>query len=381
MTEPVVIVGGGPIGLWTAIQTKLLSPNADITIFEKHSEYLRSHTLQIDPSSFKNILSNSPLAPLVGRWKQMRYVSTKEIEGSLLTLAHELGIRIIHRDIKYPDQLPQEFQNARIFIGADGSHSQVRKTVFSDEMQSRTDFQYLAELKYQAVNARPLKKMESAKISSEVKELTSDHVGRADGEKPIPVTSRIFIDEKTFNELKDEATFQHPLSLEDLEKKPHLNLAGQVKQVLQQKREFSGEEIVPGTLRLTVTRLGSYASKHFVKKLEDRTWILVGDAAFGVPFFRSFNNGILCGTQLANTIAKQILHSPSSRSFKEYENYAQSLWKSQNKRAYYKDLALRAGRAFFHAIVPLSLSGILGAILGMHYLGHSALNGAPVRIS
>ena len=30
---------------------------------------------------------------------------------------------------------------------------------------------------------------------------------------------------------------------------------------------------------------------------------LVGDAAFGVPFFRSLNNGIICGTRLAESLA------------------------------------------------------------------------------
>jgi hypothetical protein len=30
---------------------------------------------------------------------------------------------------------------------------------------------------------------------------------------------------------------------------------------------------------------------------------LVGDAAFGVPYFRALNNGLLCGTKLAETLA------------------------------------------------------------------------------
>ncbi len=378
MAESIVFVGGGPVGLWTAIQTKLQSPpNTDIVVLEKHAEYLRSHTLRIDPSSFGKIPENSPLAPLVERWKKMRYVPTKEIEGSLQKLAHELGIRTLLRDVKDPMQLSAEFPDARLFVGADGSHSLIRKTIFNDEMQYRNDFQYIAELKYLASQTRPFSKKESLKVSSELQELTSDHVGRAEGNEPIPVTCRIFIDEKTFNELKDEATFQHPLSIEDLDRKPHLKLAKQIKELLQQKKEKLGEEIIPGTFRATVTRLGSYASKTFVRDMQGRTWALVGDAAFGVPFFRSFNNGILCGTKLAETIAKQVLRP--SRSFREYENYAQTLWKSQNSKAYYKDLALRVGRSFFHSIVPITFFGINCTMMGLYYFGHSALHGSFLK--
>jgi hypothetical protein len=33
---------------------------------------------------------------------------------------------------------------------------------------------------------------------------------------------------------------------------------------------------------------------------------LVGDSAFGVPFFRALNNGFLCGSHLAFTLAKSV---------------------------------------------------------------------------
>ena len=34
-----------------------------------------------------------------------------------------------------------------------------------------------------------------------------------------------------------------------------------------------------------------------------RVWALVGDAAFGLPFFRALNDGMLCATKLATTMA------------------------------------------------------------------------------
>lgn len=37
---------------------------------------------------------------------------------------------------------------------------------------------------------------------------------------------------------------------------------------------------------------------------EHRRWLLVGDAAFGLPFFRALNDGLLCVTELTRCIAK-----------------------------------------------------------------------------
>lgn len=39
------------------------------------------------------------------------------------------------------------------------------------------------------------------------------------------------------------------------------------------------------------------------KGMPGRVWALVGDAAFGLPFFRALNDGLLCATKLAATIA------------------------------------------------------------------------------
>ena len=36
---------------------------------------------------------------------------------------------------------------------------------------------------------------------------------------------------------------------------------------------------------------------------KQRRWVLVGDAAFGLPFFRALNDGLLCVTELTRCIA------------------------------------------------------------------------------
>ncbi len=49
----VVFVGAGPVGLWTAVQLKLASPQTNVLMLEKYIEYQRSHVLKVDPASFK----------------------------------------------------------------------------------------------------------------------------------------------------------------------------------------------------------------------------------------------------------------------------------------------------------------------------------------
>lgn len=43
-----------------------------------------------------------------------------------------------------------------------------------------------------------------------------------------------------------------------------------------------------------------------MQKKDGVSYFLVGDAAFGVPFFRALNNGLLCGSHLAHTIVEVV---------------------------------------------------------------------------
>ncbi len=49
----VVFVGAGPVGLWTAVQLKLASPQTKVLMLEKYTAYQRSHVLQVDQASYK----------------------------------------------------------------------------------------------------------------------------------------------------------------------------------------------------------------------------------------------------------------------------------------------------------------------------------------
>ena len=44
----VVIVGAGPVGLWTAIQLLKREPALEVVLLERHESYARSHVLRLD---------------------------------------------------------------------------------------------------------------------------------------------------------------------------------------------------------------------------------------------------------------------------------------------------------------------------------------------
>lgn len=44
----IVFVGAGPVGLWTAIQAKKRNPQAQIQVYERYTEYQRSHVLRLE---------------------------------------------------------------------------------------------------------------------------------------------------------------------------------------------------------------------------------------------------------------------------------------------------------------------------------------------
>ena len=53
------------MGLWTAIQLKLRRPDYSIVVFEKYSEYQRSHVLSLEKRSFSNAVESiQHLGPL-----------------------------------------------------------------------------------------------------------------------------------------------------------------------------------------------------------------------------------------------------------------------------------------------------------------------------
>ncbi len=89
--ESVVFVGAGPVGLWTAVQTKLLRPELDIAILEKNAVYSRSHVLKLNAKSLAGYPQDRRLQAIVQKFKQTPHIKTSDIEDELLALTGRIA--------------------------------------------------------------------------------------------------------------------------------------------------------------------------------------------------------------------------------------------------------------------------------------------------
>ena len=125
-----VIIGGGPNGLFTAIQLSRRCPTMRVVVLEKYNTYQRKHVLKIEASSLETGIDDveltAALRGLIGK------VPTSKIETtfkSLATAAPNVDVRCgVHaQDL---DALQSQFPNAKYFVGADGKRSIVRRERF-----------------------------------------------------------------------------------------------------------------------------------------------------------------------------------------------------------------------------------------------------------
>jgi hypothetical protein len=311
MNPRILFVGAGPVGLMTAIQTKLHYPNLDIIMLEKYTEYKRKHALQLAQSSFADAHPDEEFQKLIHSLD--RDIRTNELEDKLLVFAKNLNIKIDYTAVSDCNKLIEQYPDVNIIVGADGSHSIVHQQVFNHQYQLQKTMQYIVELKYEVEGkARPLNIFtEIGPTKSFSKHYVSEYVGHEKQGKT-PLAIRIFVDHATYESMK-EATFKSPYNLEKIDqiKEDNNHLAALNKSIqawLLARRNLANENRIEGSERITITNLPIYASEHFVKESMGRTWFLVGDAAFGVPYFRSLNNGILCSSQLAKAINAKLLN-------------------------------------------------------------------------
>jgi len=327
MNTDIVVVGGGPIGLWTAIQAKIRNPRLKISVFEKYHVYKRSHNLLIDPASLDGTPNHYLLNKIVEEFRKKKTVPTNGIEDKLKELADQLGIQTHYQEVTDPKRLMKQFPGARVFIGADGAHSIVHKKIFKNAFAHSQDMQYIAEIKYFIKGSgRKLKLLtEAYKTSKLAGAVVTEHVGHVNAQGRTAVTMRIFIDRKTYEQMK-EASFKSPYTFSKNLSKIQPELRKKMQIWLNAKTLLAHEKRVKDSEKITVTKLAVYSSRSYVKDEKYRKWCLVGDAAFGVPFFRSLNCGLISGTKLAACISKAFPQDHSLPRLDILNSYNTSIW-------------------------------------------------------
>lgn len=299
MYPDVLIVGAGPVGLFTAIETKLLNPKLHIKILERNNEYTRHHILRLEEQSLINSESYkkySAVRSLKG------FVPTSEIESTLVKIATELGIDI-ERGAKISDaqKLFEDYPDTQTIIGADGAHSTIREQLFNDAKIVDKNLQYIVEIKYHAKGQT--KRLPTATYGlalGQVNHLVSENVGREkDGNTPVSLF--IFVDEATYEQIR-----LHPnTQIKDLKpnnKRMEL-LINTIQPWLALRKEALKESMILNSEKINGVALNVYQSECFAQEIKGKNVYLVGDAAAAVPYFRALNAGLISAQETAKTIA------------------------------------------------------------------------------
>lgn len=312
-----VIVGGGPVGLWTAVQLKRRQPGCDVVVYERHEHYQRHHVLRLEHWSlllYGHGKGSHPEDEAFYRavtqrsWNGTRRhptdvvtLRTSELESALQDYARALGVNVRHALIDDARELMKRHPGCSHFIAADGARSRMREQLWPAPTTIEQPLQHLIEMKYQVQG--PVDTSRGKKIRARMEHLAFDHVGRSrDGKTP--ATLRLFVPEEVYRELPD-ASFKAPIGL----RHPRLPEAvrADLTMYLTERHTSHGEAICEEDIKLSKLILSIYAAPTFARAVDDKSWFLVGDAAMGVPYFRALNSGLILGSRLA-----QILLPPQS---------------------------------------------------------------------
>lgn len=358
----VLFIGAGPVGLWTAIQAKLKEPQLNITMLEKHQTYQRQHVLRLNRSSFEGVHQKVRDAFREFLDKPGTYfnIRTDVIEERLKKLAQQEGIQIVNSVFSSPAELVKTYANAQYIIGADGANSLVRKEVFNDKKKEDEVLQHTVLFKY-TINGegKTLDRLECLKLSSDIGSFVSEHVG-----KPLngasSATLQLFVDKETSEAIAQDFNVKNPASLKNLldHNNPKVQALGnKIQTWLEYKKVHYNEQMLNDSGRLNAVPLKRYAAEKFVKTLEHMLpsdkrkicWVLVGDSAMGVPFFRSLNLGLKAGTSLANDLAKAF-NKKSGKPLRTYNRRMKKLRQQAMKSAKITSFFIEIIRALVSAL-------------------------------
>lgn len=328
----VLFVGAGPVGLWTAVQLKIIAPHLHVVMCEKHTEYQRKHVMMLLQASLRGRPTKhmSPEAQELDAFASAlpKAVRTNVLEDGLTGMARRLGIVIVHLKVESLHDAVGRFK-PRLVVGSDGSHSTVRDGMSHGGSSAKSVDKVIertVNLKYE-VHAQDTDRALAAKETYCVMKLVPhkhaffEHVGKPNASEQRPATCVIGgLTEAQFDSVR-ASTFRNPFTLTNHFEDMAVEVQRSVLAWLAAKRTVTGERLVEGSETVSAVPLAVYRARWFAEVLPMATHegthtnvavFLVGDAAFGVPFFRAINNGFVCGSRLASSIA-HTLHTNDER--------------------------------------------------------------------
>ncbi len=349
MQPNVIFVGAGPIGLYTAIQAKLYNPSLNILMIERNVEYLRKHILNIDKKSFVGAHPDARLQKILAQFEGP--VPTIDIESRLKSLAQSLGISFEHEKVDNVNALTSRYPSAHTIIGADGANSIVRQEIFHDEKLKEKTLQYIVEVKYHAKNcARKLGFFEYAHALTKINHLAVENVGR-ESKHLTPVTLAFFTDKETHDAFRAlGVTAWKGMSLNKLKKQKDPKIASIAPSVLawmEYRKKHTQEILIKDSDKIAAVAFSTYQSKAVVKYQNGKKFVLIGDAAMSVPYFRSINAGLKGGNYAAKLIANRLKNQ-------NYQQEFEAIAHHEIRAAQHTNRLVHIGR-FFTSIMQNSL--------------------------
>ncbi len=352
--ENVVIVGGGPIGCWTALQIARWDPQARIAVYERHAAYQRDHVLSISKGSFfqwsqngeanarflerifdaqatcsiawgLNAGGQKPKIDLGGAprsrlsyWRRLPKIldiRTIDFERIVREEATAAGVRFVNRKIESPDEVMRLHPECTRFIAADGANSRMRAALWGEDCLYKRDIYPSLDFKY-AAHGQPA--YLRVNTYDRLGHVYAENVGlEQDGRSDVNL--RLIVSREEYDAIP-AATFKNPLTVtpdsDFWQALPRSRVYGRT---LQQdfydlralRAEHARERPTDDPVTMTKIYLSQYYARAFAKTLEHggqrKSWFLVGDAAMGMPFFRSVNSGLILGAQLGYLMASDLV--------------------------------------------------------------------------
>lgn len=108
--------------------------------------------------------------------------------------------------------------------------------------------------------------------------------------------------------------------------------------------------------RIGSITLSTYKANNVVKRHNGRSWALVGDAALGVPYFRSANAGLKCDTKLSKLLADCFKHRIFDSPARKYQRYVKQVAQQEIIAAKAKNDFIKVGRvgAWLQNLFPVA---------------------------
>ncbi|WP_115707244.1 FAD-dependent oxidoreductase [Legionella sainthelensi] len=330
LNTDVLVVGAGPIGLINAWGMKYLNPKLNIVVLEKYAEYQRSHTLVMDATQLEAIMKathseNHPiLVQLLKQLKRDPHIRTNTLQQILTQLAKSSGVEILtEQEVKaetIKEKLAKEYPNVRLIIGADGTHSVVSRSLFSDNNQVKHEYDYVLQLRFDINGEEKSPGIQTQHFYQQMARkglIANEYVGHFENGKT-PVTMQMMISKEDFIALQ-KATSKNPIkpfstsapTPPDTPKLPS-HLQSFITSYLQYKVQDTsniGQIIDNESIRISVNEAPATHAKQVVNTQGNARVVLEGDSALGLSYFKGLNAGLQASARFLATMSSSIKNS------------------------------------------------------------------------